>query len=75
MELLMQLKHSLSHNSTYVIETLGVWLVFVWSHVLGMNAERPNVYDVLPYVQLISLVLASCASAYTIYKIRRDLKK
>lgn len=68
-------KEALWHNMTYVVESSTAWLLVAFSHVIGLQIQHPIVIDVLPYIQLISLLLACVASAYTIYKIRKDLKK
>lgn len=75
MEALLQLKYALWHNVNYVIETSFVWILVAFTHVLGMTPAQPVVIDILPYVQLVSLLLASAASGFTIYKIRKDLRR
>lgn len=68
-------KEAVWHNITYVVESSAVWCLVAFGHVIGLQVQHPIIVDVLPYVQLISLLLACVASAYTIYKIRKDLKK
>lgn len=74
-EHIMQVKSALWHNINYVLESTTAWGLVVFSHVIGLQVTHPIVVDLLPYVQLMSLILASFASCYTIYKIRKDLKK
>lgn len=68
-------KEAVWHNINYVVESSVAWCLVGFGHVIGLRIQHPVIVDVLPYVQLISLLLACCASAYTIYKIRKDLKK
>lgn len=70
-----RLTEAISHNSTYVLEAITAWVLVIFGNIVGRTVEHPVIVDVLPYVQLVSLILASCASIYTIYKIRKDLNK
>lgn len=68
-------REALWHNMTYIVESSTAWILVAFSHVIGLSIQHSIVVDVLPYIQLISLLLACVASGYTIYKIRKDLKK
>ena len=67
--------NAISHNTHFILESICAWVLLAFSHVIGGVVETPLVVNILPYVQLVALLLASTASAFTIYKIKNDLKK
>ena len=69
------IQHSLSINTPHILETMCAWMLLVFSHVVGMVIDVPLVSQILPYIQIIGIGLASTASMMTIYKINVDLKK
>lgn len=73
MDTLAHFKNVLWNDVQYVLGSVTSWLLVAIGHAIGLQVKVPLVVDVLPYFQVCSLVLASVASIYTIYKIRIDL--
>lgn len=67
--------NAIAHNTHFILETIVIWVLVAFSHVIGGVIETPLIVNILPYVQLVALLLASTASAFTIYKIKLDLEK
>jgi len=75
MHRILHLQDALNHNAGYILDSATAWMLVIFSHIIGSIVEDNSVAHILPYVQLVSLLFASCASALTIYKILKDLKK
>jgi hypothetical protein len=75
MHRIVHLHQVLDHNAGYILDTATAWMLVIFSHIIGDIVQYNPITNILPYIQLVSLLFASCASALTIYKILKDLKK
>ena len=73
----LTIKAAILHNSGFIIDSIFAWAFVGIAHLLGQIIKHPSVsiIEALPYIQTVSLLLASCASTLTIWKITKDIKK
>ncbi len=72
--MIMDIKAALTHNLTYVVESLFGWSLVATGHVVGLTIEQPFIQEILPWVQLVVYLLAGATSLFTLYKIRKDIR-
>lgn len=60
-------------NAHYVAESATAFVLVCFSHCISLNVLPGLFASIIAALQFISLVMACTASAYTIYKIKKEL--
>lgn len=75
MEALEHIRTVFAHNLLLILEGTFVWILVIFGNVKSLDAPHPDIEDAMPYLRLLSILLACCVSLLTLIKLYRELKK
>lgn len=62
------------NNANHVAESATAFMLVCFSHCISLSTTPAMIVEVVSTMQIISLLLASGASLFTIYKIKKELE-